>query len=310
MLYSREIYGDILVELGGERKEIVVLDCDLSGSTRTKKFALAFPDRFFNMGVSEQDMVGTAVGLALSGKVPFASTFAIFETGRAWEQIRQSVCYPRLNVKLVASHGGITVGPDGASHQSLEDIAIMRVLPNMTIIVPADGVETGLVVKAVSEYEGPVYVRLNRNKTPVIYDENHSFKLGKSDILREGKDAAIIAAGIMVYYSLEASKQLASEGIEASVINMSTIKPIDKEIIIKSAMESKAIVTVEEHSVIGGLGGAVAEVLCENYPVPLKRIGINDKFGMSGKAEELLKLYGLSVEDIAAGVKEVIKKKR
>jgi transketolase len=261
------------------------------------------------MGISEQDLVGTAVGLAISGKVPFASTFAVFESGRAWEQIRQSVCYPFSNVKLVASHGGITVGEDGASHQSVEDIALMRVLPNMTVIIPADAEEMRQVINVVYDYRGPVYVRAGRNKTPIIYGKDYQFKIGKAVIHHIGKDVNIIAAGIMVYFSLQAAEGLKKEGIDAGVINMSTIKPIDKEAILKAAEASRAIITAEEHSVIGGLGSAVAEVLVENLPVPMMRVGIQDRFGTSGKPEELLKYFCLTAEDIKKAAMEVIKRK-
>lgn len=309
MVATRDAYGNTLVELGGIHKDIVVLDADLSGSTKTGKFAKAFPERFFNMGISEQDLIGTAAGLAISGKVPFASTFAIFESGRAWEQIRQSVCYPNNNVKLVASHGGITVGEDGASHQALEDIALMRVLPNMTVIVPADGEEMCQVINTVYEYRGPVYVRAGRNKTPIIYGKEYQFKIGKAVVHHIGRDVNIIAAGIMVSYSLQAAEALKKEGIDAGVINMSTIKPLDKEAVIKAAQSSRAIVTAEEHTIIGGLGGAVSEVLVEEFPVPMKRIGIQDRFGTSGASEELLKHYGLTAENIKMTAMELLKKK-
>ncbi len=309
MVATRDAYGNTLVELGGIHKDIVVLDADLSGSTKTGKFAKAFPERFFNMGISEQDLIGTAAGLAISGKVPFASTFAIFESGRAWEQIRQSVCYPNNNVKLVASHGGITVGEDGASHQALEDIALMRVLPNMTVIVPADGEEMCQVIKTVYEHRGPVYVRAGRNKTPIIYGKEYQFKIGKAVVHHIGRDVNIIATGIMVSYSLQAAEALKKEGIDAGVINMSTIKPLDKEAVIKAAQSSRAIVTAEEHTIIGGLGGAVSEVLVEEFPVPMKRIGIQDKFGTSGAPEELLKYFGLTAEDIKKAAMELLKKK-
>lgn len=310
MIATRDAYGNALTELGTAHQDVVVLDADLSGSTKTGKFAKKFPERFFNMGISEQDLVGTAVGLAISGKVPFASTFAVFESGRAWEQIRQSVCYPFSNVKLVASHGGITVGEDGASHQSVEDIALMRVLPNMTVIIPADAEEMRQVINVVYDYHGPVYVRAGRNKTPIIYGKDYQFKIGKAVVHHIGKDVNIIAAGIMVYFSLQAAEELKKEGIDAGVINMSTIKPIDKEAILKAAEASRAIITAEEHSVIGGLGSAVAEVLVENLPVPMMRVGIQDRFGTSGKPEELLKHFGLTAEDIKKAAKEVIKKKR
>ncbi len=309
MIATRDAYGDVLVELGRKNKDVVVLDADLSGSTKTGKFAKEFPDRFFNMGISEQDMIATAAGLALGGKIPFASTFAIFGTGRSWEQLRQSVCYPNLNVKLVASHGGITVGEDGASHQSTEDLALTRVLPNMTVILPADAVETKKALEAVCEYIGPVYLRVGRPKVPVIFGKDYRFHIGKAHVLTKGTDATIIATGIMVYHALQASERLAEEGYRTGVVNMSTIKPIDARTVLQSAEETGAIVTAEEHSIIGGLGSAVAELLGENMPVPLKRIGIRDKFGTSGRPDELLKFYGLTTEDIIIAVREAIKRK-
>jgi transketolase len=307
---TRDAYGDALVGLGKKRNDVVVLDADLSGSTKTAKFAKAFPDRFFNIGIAEQDMVGTAAGLAIGGKLPFLSTFAVFATGRAWEQVRQSVCYPNLNVKVVASHAGITVGEDGGSHQSVEDVAVMRVIPNMTVIVPADGPETLQAIEAVAEYKGPCYVRVGRNKVPTLFGDDYRFKIGKAHVFNEGKDAAIIATGIMVAEALQARDLLKAAGIDAGVINMSTIKPIDTGAVITAAARCGAIVTAEEHSVIGGLGGAVAEVLAESAPVPMVRIGVKDTFGTSGDSAGLLKHYGLSADDIAAAVKEVIKKKK
>lgn len=306
---TRVAYGEALLELGKKRPDIVVLDADLSGSTNTGKFGKAFPDRFFNIGISEQDMMGTAGGLSLTGKLPFASTFAIFATGRAWEQVRQTICYSNLNVKIVASHGGITVGEDGASHQSIEDIALMRVLPNMTIIIPADAIETEKVIGVIADEYGPTYVRLGRTKVPVIMPEDYRFKTGKAYIFNIGKDANIIACGIMVDKALKASERLKHDGFDVGVINMSTIKPIDEEAVLSAAKTGGAIVTAEEHSIIGGLGGAVAEILSERYPVPLKRIGIKDCFGCSGDPEGLLRLYGLTVEDIIKAVKEVVKLK-
>lgn len=307
---TRDAYGDALVALGKKRNDVVALDADLSGSTKTGKFAKAFPDRFFNIGIAEQDMMGTAAGLAIGGKLPFASTFAVFATGRAWEQVRQSICYPNLNVKIVASHAGITVGEDGGSHQSVEDIAVMRVLPHMTVIVPADGPETMQAIEAVAEHKGPCYVRVGRNKVPTLFGEDYKFRIGKAHVFHEGKDAAVIAAGIMVAEALKARDLLKAEGIDAGVINMSTIKPLDSEAVIAAAKRCGAIVTAEEHSIIGGLGGAVAEALAESAPVPLVRIGVKDTFGTSGDQEGLLKRYGLSSEDIAKAVKEVIKKKK
>lgn len=307
---TRDAYGDALVSLGKKRNDVVVLDADLSGSTKTSKFAKAFPDRFFNMGIAEQDMMGTAAGLAVGGKLPFVSTFAVFATGRAWEQVRQSICYPNLSVKIVASHAGVTVGEDGGSHQSVEDIAVMRVIPNMTVIVPADGPETLQAIEAAAEHKGPCYVRVGRNKVPTLFGEDYKFKIGRAHVFNEGKDAAIIATGIMVAEALKARDLLKAEGIDAGVINMSTIKPLDAGAVIAAAKRCGAVVTAEEHSIIGGLGGAVAEALAESSPVPLVRIGVKDTFGTSGDGEGLLKHYGLSAGDIAAAVKEVIKKKK
>lgn len=300
---TRDAYGAALLELGKEREDVVVLDADLSGSTKTAKFAKAFPQRFFNMGISEQDMVGTAGGLALAGKLPFASTFAVFETGRAWEQVRQTVCYSRLNVKLVATHGGITVGEDGASHQSLVDVALMRVLPEMTVIVPSDGRETEQVIHAVADYYGPVYVRLGRMKVPVVMPEEYRFCLGKAYVFHIGRDANIIATGIMVSAALEARRVLEAERLDVGVINMSTIKPLDAGAVLKAAQSSKLVITAEEHSIIGGLGSAVSELLSEEMPVVVKRIGVRDRFGKSGRPEELLEEYGLTAKEIVRTVK-------
>lgn len=309
MIATRDAYGEALAELGESNKDVVVLDADLSGSTKTAVFAKKFPERFFNMGIAEQDMMGTAAGLAASGKIPFASTFAIFATGRAWEQVRQSIAYPKLNVKVVATHAGITVGEDGASHQSVEDIAVMRVIPNMTVIVPADGVETRKVIREIVRYKGPVYVRLSRGKSPVVLDDSYSFEIGKGVVLKDGKDVSLIACGVMVYKALQAADTLGKEGVSARVINISSIKPIDADLIIRAARETGCVVTAEEHSIIAGLGGAVAEVLAENCPVPVKRIGIEDKFGTSGDADLLMELYGLTADNIAKAAREVIKKK-
>lgn len=306
---TRDAYGDALVNLGKKRNDVVVLDADLSGSTKTAKFAKAFPERFFNMGIAEQDMMGTAAGLALGGKLPFVSTFAVFATGRAWEQVRQSICYPNLNVKIVASHAGITVGEDGGSHQSIEDIAVMRVIPQMTVIVPADGGETTLAIEAAAEHRGPCYVRVGRNKVPAVLGSDYQFKIGKAHVFNEGRDAAIVAAGIMVAEALKARDLLKAEGIDAGVINMSTIKPLDADALRAAAKRCGAVVTAEEHSIIGGLGGAVAEVLAESMPVPLVRVGVKDLFGTSGESDGLLKHYGLSADDIVTAVKEVIRKK-
>ncbi|MCS7203397.1 MAG: transketolase family protein [Thermodesulfovibrio sp.] len=305
---TRDAYGMILAQLGSKNPNIVVLDADLSCSTKTVLFAKQFPQRFFNMGVAEQDMIGFATGLALTGKIPFASTFAIFASGRAWEQVRQSVCYSKANVKIVATHGGITVGEDGATHQALEDIALMRVIPDMTVIVPADAYETAQCVVEVAKYQGPVYVRLGRAKVPAVMPKDYKFQIGKAYIFRLGKDVNIIATGIMVYESLRASEELNNEGIDTGVINLSTIKPLDVETILSVAKNSKLIITAEEHSVIGGLGSAVAEFLSEEYPIPIKKIGVKDCFGCSGDYKELLRFYGLTKENIINTVREFFKK--
>jgi transketolase len=309
MVSTRDAYGKTLAELGDEHEDIVALDCDLSGSTRSALFGKKFPRRFFNMGVSEQDMIGTAAGLAATGKVPFASTFAVFASGRAWEQIRVCVCLAKLNVKVVASHGGITVGEDGATHQATEDLAIMRALPNMSVVVPADGVETEQAVRAIYAHDGPVYLRLARNKYPILFDESYRFQLGKANRVREGKDLAIIAVGLMVSKSLLAAEQLARQGVEASVVNMSTIKPLDAEHVVGAARETGAVLTVEEHSINGGLGSAVAETLGENFPVPMKRMGVNDRFGTSGSSDELLEYHGLTERHIAEEALKLLKMK-
>jgi len=301
---TREAYGQALAELGEEIKDIVVLDADLSKSTKTSVFAKKFPERFFNMGIAEQDLMGTAAGLATCGKIPFASTFAIFATGRAFEQVRNSICYPRLNVKVAATHAGITVGEDGATHQSVEDMAIMRAIPHMTVINPADAEEARQAVRAAALYKGPVYLRFGRHPVETIFDNKYKFEIGKGVVLKEGKDVAVIATGVMVGEALNAAEILAQDGLDAMVVNISTIKPIDKEVIMKAA-GCGAIVTAEEHNIIGGLGSAVAEVLAEAKPTLMKRIGIADEFGQSGKPDELLKLYHLTAEDIAKAAKEL-----
>lgn len=306
---TREAYGRALSELGKKNSAVVVLDADLSKSTKTADFAKAFPDRFFNMGVAEQNLIGTAAGLAAAGKTAFASTFAVFAAGRAFDQIRNSVAYNRLNVKIAATHAGITVGEDGGSHQAIEDIALMRSLPNMTVFVPADEAETVGAVEAAAQMNGPVYIRLGRSGVPPIHGEDFRFVPGKAVVVREGRDAAVIATGIMVTAALEAAGALAGEGIEVRVISMHTIKPLDVTTIVSAARETGALVTAEEHSVIGGLGGAVAEAVCENYPVPLKRLGIQDVFGESGKPDELLVKFGLTPAAIADAVREVLKRK-
>lgn len=303
---TRDAYGKALIQLGQQHQEIVVLDADVSISTKTSFFAREFPERFFNLGISEQDMMSTAAGLALSGKTPFASSYAVFATGRAWEQIRQAICYPALNVKIVATHSGITVGEDGASHQGLEDIALMRVLPNMTVIVPADFIETSLVIQAIVEHKGPVYVRLGRPKVPRVVPEGYKFKLGTAYVYHVGRDANIIAAGIMVGEALKASQALSNQGLDVGVINLSTIKPLDTETVLRAARTSKAIVTAEEHSIIGGLGGAVAEFLSERYPVIIKRIGVQDSFGRSGKPDILMKMFHITSDDIVTAVNEAV----
>jgi transketolase len=309
LLGTRNVYGDVLAELGEKHQNIVALNADLSGSTKTSVFHKKFPHRFFNMGIAEQDMIGMAVGLATTGKIPFVSTFAIFAVGKPWEQIRQSIANPGVNVKIVSSHGGITVGEDGASHQCLEDIALMRVLPNMTVIIPADGIETRKAVETIVDHKGPVYMRLSRMRFPVLFDESYSFKIGKGNVLKEGKDVTIFATGFMVSQSLKALDRLETEGISTQLINLSTIKPIDQELIIKAARFTGAVVTAEEHSIIGGLGSAVAEVLAEHCPTPMKRIGIKDKPGTSGNPDELLDCYQLNPQHIISAVKEVLQQK-
>lgn len=305
MIATRDAYGQTLEKLGHENKDIVALDADLSGSTKTNVFAKSFPDRFINVGIAEQNLLGTAAGLAAAGKIPFASTFAVFATGRAFEIIRNSICYPNLNVKIAATHAGLTVGEDGATHQSLEDISIMRSLPNMVVLSPADGVETEQCIRKAAEYKGPVYIRLGRSGLPVIFEDDYEFQIGKGSLLREGNDVTIISTGVMTEKALLAHEQLLKEGISARVINMASIKPIDKDIIIKAAKETKGIVTVEEHNIIGGLGSAVAEVLVENHPTHQIRIGTQDVFGESGNGNELLEKYGLNVDNIISKVKEL-----
>jgi transketolase len=304
--YIREAYGRTLVDLGKSHPDLVVLDADLTVSTKTNLFGNEFPSRFFTMGVSEQDMMATAAGFALAGKIPFASTFAVFATGRAWEHVRQSIAFPNLNVKIVATHAGLTVGEDGATHQALEDIALMRVLPNMTVIVPADAVETEKVIRTIIDVEGPTYVRLARAKFPTIFKNTYQFEIGKAPILREGKHVAIFATGIMVSKALEAAEFLNKEGIDAFVVNVSSIKPIDAETIMELATETGAVVTAEDHNIIGGLGGAIAEVLGENAPTPMKRIGMRDRFGTSGNGLELLEYFGLDSKDIVVAVHELL----
>lgn len=303
---TRDAYGKTLVALGAEHPEIVVLDADLSRSTKTGDFKDVYPERFFNIGIAEANMMGIAAGFATCGKIPFVSTFAIFGTLRAADQVRNSICYPNLNVKLALTHAGITVGEDGASHQVVEDIALMRAMPNMTVIVPADGEETAQAVRAAVEYEGPVYLRLGRAKVLTIFDSNYKFEIGKGVIVHPGDDVTVIACGIMVSIAIEAAKELAHQGISVRVINMPSIKPIDRELIIAAAHETRGIVTAEEHSIIGGLGGAVAEVVSESVPTLVKRVGMMDTFGESGKPEQLLVKYGLTKENIISKIREIV----
>lgn len=314
---TREAYGEALVELGRVDNRIVVLDADLSTSTRTILFAKKFPDRFFNFGIAEANMMCVAAGLASCGKVVFASTFAVFASGRAYNQFRTSIAYPQLNVKVVATHGGISVGEDGVTHQCVEDIAMMRALPHTNVIVPADGIETKEAVKAIIEWPGPVYMRLSRPATPLIYEEGYKlngrplrYKVGDAVKLMEGKDVTIVATGIMVSEALTAAASLEKEGISAAIMNVHTIKPLDESAIVKTAKETGAVVTAEEHSILGGLGGAVAEVLVENAQVPMIRVGIRDAFGESGTTSELLMKYGLTAPDIIEASKRAIKMKK
>lgn len=303
---TRESYGIALLELGRENDKVVVLDADLSKSTKTNGFKGEFKDRFFNAGIAEQNLMGMAAGFANVGCIPFASTFAVFATGRAFEIIRNSICYPKMNVKIAATHAGITVGEDGGSHQSIEDIALMCSLPNMTVIVPSDDREARAAVKAAAEFEGPVYLRFGRCNTEDIFDEDYKFEIGKGVEIREGNDVAIIATGMMVQKAIEASKLLEDQGIKARVINISTIKPIDREIILKAAKETNGIVTAEEHSIIGGLGAMVSQVVCSECPTKVKMVGIEDKFGESGTPDELMKKYRLTGEAIVEKVKEIL----
>ena len=303
----RDAYGKTLVELGEKDPRIVVLDADLSGSTRTSWFAEKFPGRFFNAGVAEADMIGTAAGLSLTGLIPFASTFAVFGSGRCYDQIRQSVCINRSNVKIVVTHGGITVGEDGASHQMLEDISLMRILPNMRVIVPCDYTETVAAIRCAAYTEGPFYIRLSREKFPVLYPESACpFNLGKAHTLRNGGDVGIVACGLMVHNVLEAAEILSRDGIEAEILNMSTVKPLDVEALLALAAKTGRILTAEEHFASGGLGSAVAEALSERRPVPVHRVGVGDRFGMSGKPGELIRHFGLDAESIASRARELI----
>ena len=303
---TREAYGKTLIELGKTHPELVVMDADLSGSTKTAGFAKAYPDRFFNMGIAEQNMYGAAAGLALSGKTVCASTLAMFAAGRAFEIIRNSIGYTRANVKICATHAGITVGEDGASHQTFEDIALMRTIPGMTVINPSDGVSAARLLTQAVEMDGPCYIRLGRAAVPVFYGDDDEIILGRANTVRDGKDVTVIATGIMVSDAVEAAGRLAEEGIDVRVIDIHTVKPLDEETIIRAAQETKAIVTAEEHSVIGGLGSAVAEVVVKNAPVKMAMVGQHDTYGESGKPDELRKKYGMTAADIVAAVKSVL----
>ena len=295
---TRQSYGEALLEVGTKNKNIVVLDADLSTATKTNIFAKQFPERFFDLGIAEQNLIGTAAGMATCGKIPFVSTFAVFAAGRAYDQIRNSICYPNLNVKICATHAGITVGEDGATHQMLEDISLMRTLPNMTVMCTSDDTQTKWAIEEITKIQGPVYLRLCRLASPVIYEENTKFEIGKATQIGDGTDATIFATGITVAESLKAQEILKSQGIQVRVVDFNTIKPIDEEIIIKCAKETKKLISVEDHNIIGGLGSAISEVLTSKYPKKLERMGINDVFGKSGKAEELLKHFKIDSEAI------------
>ena len=295
---TRESYGEALLELGKENSNIVVLDADLSTATKTNLFAKEFPNRFFDMGIAEQNLVSTSAGMSTCGKIPYASTFAVFAAGRAYDQIRNSVCYPKLNVKICATHAGITVGEDGATHQMIEDISLMRTLPNMTVMSVSDDIQAKWAVKEISKINGPVYLRLARLATPIIYDENQKFEVGKAVQIGEGTDGTIFATGVTVAEAIKAQENLKQKGIEVRVVDIHTIKPIDKETIIKCAKETKKLISIEDHNIIGGLGSAISEVLTDEYPCRLVRLGIKDTFGKSGKAEELMKYFGITAENI------------
>lgn len=305
---TRDSYGNALKELGETANNLVVLDADLAGATKTGIFQNAYPDRHFDFGIAEANMINAAAGLSTMGLVPFASTFAMFAAGRAYEQVRNTIGYPHLNVKIGATHGGISVGEDGASHQCCEDFALMRTIPGMTVMCPSDDIEARAMVKAAYEFEGPVYMRFGRAATPVFHEENYQFQIGKGEILKNGTDIAIIATGIMVPEAIDAAKTLAVEGISALLINMPTIKPLDEALVLEAAKTCGKIITVEEHSIIGGLGEAVSSLLSETLPTPVKRIGVNDEFGHSGPAAELLKSFGLCSEHIVEEVRKMFKK--
>lgn len=303
---TREAYGDALIELIDKNEDVVVLDADLAHATKTLGFSQKCPERFFNMGIAEADMIGTAAGLAACGKIHFASTFAVFATGRAFDQIRNTVCYAKLNVKIVGTHAGITVGPDGGTHEAIEDIALMRSLPNMTVIVPSDDVEARKAVLAAAEYIGPVYLRMARGASPTYHREDYQFELGKGELVQDGDDITIVATGLMVPIALEAAKKLEKDGTSVQVVNIHTIKPLDEGRIVKCAKKTGKIITFEEATVYGGLGAAVCEVLADKYPVPVKRIGVQDIFGKSGSSEELLREYGLTAEHVVSVAKEMM----
>lgn len=300
---TRQSYGEALAELGEKNKNIVVFDSDLSGATKTSIFAKKFPERFFDMGIAEQDMMSTAAGMSTFGKIPFASTFAVFAAGRAYDQIRNSVCYPKMNVKICATHSGVTVGEDGATHQMLEDLGLMRGLPNMTVLCTSDDTETRWAVEEISKIQGPVYVRLCRLATPVIYDENQKFEIGKAIQIGEGTDATVFATGVVVSEAIKAKEELEKQGKNIRVVDFHTIKPIDKEMIVKCAKETKKLISIEDHSIINGLGTAIADILTEEYPSKLIKLGVKDEFGKSGKATELLEHYGLTAKHIMEVVK-------
>lgn len=302
---TRAAYGKALVEMGAENPNLVVMDADLSKSTMTAEFSKTYPERFFNMGIAEQNLYGTAAGLALSGKVVCASTFAMFAAGRAFEIIRNSIGYTGANVKICATHAGITVGEDGASHQTFEDLALMRTIPGMTVVNPSDGISAKLLLKQVVDFDGPCYVRLGRAAVPVFYDETADIKLGKGNVLRSGRDVTVIATGIMVAEAMEAASQLAEEGVDVRVIDMHTIKPLDVDLVVEAAKETGKIVTAEEHSVIGGLGSAVAEVLCTKQPAKMIMVGQQDTYGESGKPDELKEKYGMTADAIVAAIREI-----
>ncbi len=310
ILSTREEYGRTLVRLGERSRDIVVLDADLSSSTCTKMFAQRFPERFYNMGISEQDLIGTAAGMSLAGKIAFASSFAVFLTGRCWEQIRQSVALPGCNVNIVGTHGGLTVGKDGASHQAMEDIAVMRAIPSMTVIVPGDAVETRKAVEAAAWYDGPVYIRLTREKLPVVLPEEHHFRVGTGCQIWPGHDVTIFGIGLMLHSALDAAMDLAKEGISARVVNLATVKPLDEDLVVRCALETGCAVTAEEHSIIGGLGDAVGEVLLRRQPIPMERVGVRDSFGRSGNPQELLEYFDLTPAAIADAARKVLARKK